>query len=138
MASFSGAMDVLVERLETHTPTEDPKAYYRHSRDGTPQPNRSFTVFPVSLTPLQSVSSDPVQAGITLKVFYQSETDLYGLLRRISDDVEDIHQRIAYHEGSEWAKISGYDFLINGTQINAESSYIVVEFDVVAIYNMRV
>lgn len=114
MASWSGAITAVINRLETHTPERDPQVKY------TPAPfvegvrvDRHFRIeTPASLERGSVSDGDPVVGEFVLMVVYTHRSRTMELLMDMGDDAEDLIQRIVFFPGSEWAAVDGYGFWI--------------------------
>lgn len=137
MASLSAALDLLVARIETHTPARDPQIVYVHDRQwASDRPDRTFTVLPpVELTPFQTSLSNPFESTAIVRVYYRHTTEMYMLLKEVCDDAEDLFERVSYYPGSEWAQSGGYGFTVSSITIDRRGEGLTLSFTVTIYYN---
>lgn len=136
MAALSGALDAIVQRLETHTPARDPQVLYKHlSVEIASKPDRTFRLIPPADVQGSSITTpDPMRAVVQLEVYYREKAEVHDLFKDVADDLEDLWQRLAYFCGSEWA--AGYSFVVINARIAADADGPTIRMSLAVTYNM--
>ena len=134
MANLSTALDLLRQRLESHTPQNDPDVAFTLDHGGGSGQLRDFAIlWGVDLAPGLGSEGDPTEATIEVEVSYPDRGDEFEALQYACNDAEDLTQRINYYPGAEWALSSGFDFRVTRTRITAGALRLTVEIT----YNQR-
>lgn len=135
--SGSTALDLLVARIEQHTPARDPSIRFSHwwGDDQGERPDRSFEVLPAAdLEQSKAYVGDPVTLTLTVDVTYNERTQRFAWLKDAVEDAEDLTRRLVYRNGQEWAKAEEFDFRVARAEITEGRLRLTVE----AIYNITV
>lgn len=140
MARLSDAIDALIERLESFRPARDPQVLYQHfALWPADPPDRAFRFLSRASWALPDINdgTSNTEAMITLETAREMNRDGADRLRMLGDDAEELFQRLSYRPGNEWAKSSGFDFVVEKMEaIDAGGSASRLRLEIAVIYNM--
>lgn len=144
MASvMRAALDTLIKRIESTSPTYDNQARFRHCEMGleslievdTVPDARSFDLSPdfeFELTP--HYDRNPLMLRLTLRVLYPDTNQRIEVIKQVVSDFEDLYNRLHYVAGSsDW--LDSATVSVEGSDCAALGDYHVLSVRITLTYD---
>lgn len=134
---LAAALDLLVSRIESYTPTIDPGAKFRRADALRGGAHRHFMISEqVQIEPNADTRPNPVTSTITLQIFYDRRTERYAQLKTVATDAEEIRARVMYSNSDQWGLASGLGILFNSLEIKEDEKRLVISMGLKLVYNV--
>lgn len=139
MANFSTVIDLLIERIESYTPTRDPKVRFRRSEvNKVPsQAYRAFTVDnQINVTPTESIDHREVYSGIALNFYYKKKFEQFSQFKEVMSDMEELYKRIIFTPSSQWGASSNITANFDSMSSRETDELLIIDFNIDIYYTI--
>jgi hypothetical protein len=135
---LSSAIDLLVARIESYSPTTDRMVKFRRA-DKLPT-NGVYRLFNIetniSMRPNSDSRPNPWTTDVIVEVYYDVWTEHFLLFKKIINDAEELFARVTYSNSDQWGTANNICVLFRDLSIAEEDGRYVIRLTVSLVYNV--